>query len=150
MTAPPLPNAGGPGKGVRRWQQFLRFLVVGAIATTVQYCVLIAGVELLGWQPVWASGLGFALGAVVNYVLNRNFTFQSNAAHGRAVLRFAVVALTGLGWNSILMHVLNERLGYPYLLAQVLTTGMVLVWNFCGNALWSFAPTRRDPDRGQP
>ncbi len=147
MSGPPGPI--GPMRGLPlRVQQFMRFLVVGVIATAVQYGVLIVGVEFYGWPPVWASGAGFALGAVVNYVLNRSFTFQSNAAHSRAVLRFSIVALAGLGWNVVLMHLLSERLNYPYLVAQVLTTGVVLIWNFCGNALWSFAATV--PDRGKP
>jgi putative flippase GtrA len=147
MSLPPRPT--GLKVDLRlRLQQFMRFLVVGVIATAAQYTVLIGGVELYGWQPVWASGLGFALGAVVNYVLNRSFTFQSKAAHTRAVLRFAIVVVAALGWNVVLMHLLSERLNYPYLLAQVLTTGVVLIWNFCGNALWSFAAT--EPDRGKP
>jgi len=131
----------------RLWQQFLRFLFVGVIATVIHYSVLITGVELVGMDPVPASGLGFALSAGVNYVLNRRITFRSNAAHGRAMLRFAVVILAGLAWNVLLMHLLTDRMGYPYLLAQVFTTGVVLIWNFCGNALWSFAAS--EPERGK-
>ena len=36
------------------------------------------------------------------------------------------------------MHLFTARLAWPYLLAQMLTTGLVLFWHFAGNALWSF------------
>lgn len=132
-----------------RWQQFLRFVVVGVIATAIHYSVLITCVELLHWDAVPASGLGFALSAGVNYVLNRRFTFQSKASHGLAVVRFAIVVLAGLGWTLLLMYLLTDRFGVPYLLAQVCTTGIVLIWNFCGNAFWSFAVAEPE-EQGSP
>jgi putative flippase GtrA len=132
----------------QRGPQFLRFIVVGIVATAIHYALLIAFVELLGWDPVPASALGFALSACVNYVLNRGFTFQSKAKHTQAALRFAIVALTGLGWTALLMYALTDRLNFAYLLAQVCTTGLVLIWNFFGNALWSFAVPK--PAQGNP
>ena len=117
---------------------FGRFLVVGAISTSVHYGVLIAAVELLKWTAVIGSGCGFSIGAVVSYLLNRTHTFRSDAPHGTAVLRFVGVLAVGLGLNLMLMHVFTVRLGWPYLIAQMLTTGLVLFWHFAGHALWSF------------
>ena len=36
------------------------------------------------------------------------------------------------------MAVLIDRGGLPYLPAQVLTTGVVLVWSFVAHKLWTF------------
>lgn len=117
---------------------FGRFLVVGGISTSVHYLVLAAAVEWLGRTPVVGSGLGFAVGAVVSYLLNRRHTFRSDAPHAQAVLRFVLVLAVGLGLNLLLMQVFTARWGWPYLLAQMLTTGLVLFWHFAGHALWSF------------
>lgn len=121
---------------------FLRFVVVGVIATAVQYAVLIAAVQLWGWQPELGSGVGFALGAVVSYLLNRSFTFRSDMPHATATLRFVIVISVGLVLNVLLMRLLRVQFALPYVLAQVLTTGIVLFWHFAGNALWSFARRR--------
>lgn len=118
--------------------QFGRFLVVGGIATATHYCILILVVEALGVRPVIASGFGFLLGALVNYQLNRHFTFRSAATHGAALPRFFAIAGVGLALNQGLMHVFSTRLAWPYLLAQVAATGLVLLWNFAGNSLWTF------------
>ena len=134
------------GRFDRRWLQgaFLRFLVVGVIATGVHYLVLIAAVELAGQTAVVGSGIGFIVGAIVNYALNRSFTFRSSVSHGTAGSRFMLVMCGAWLLNQLLMHWFTVKLGLPYLLAQVLTTGVTLFWNFAGNALWSFAHPEHD------
>ena len=122
---------------------FGRFLVVGGVSTAVHYVVLAAVVELLGGSAVFGSGVGFAVGAVVSYLLNRSHTFRSDAPHAQAIARFVVVLGVGLGLNLLLMQWFTASWGWPYLLAQMLTTGLVLFWHFAGHALWSF--THRKP-----
>jgi putative flippase GtrA len=123
----------------RLWETFLRFVVVGVIATGVHYLVLVLVVELVHWSAVRGSGLGFCTGAVVNYLLNRRFTFRSEVPHVTAVSRFVVVMGGAFTLNQLLMWTFTHWLGWPYLVGQVLTTGVTLFWNFVGNALWSFA-----------
>jgi putative flippase GtrA len=36
------------------------------------------------------------------------------------------------------MHLFVDRLGAPYLPAQLVTTGLVLVWSFLANKVWTF------------
>ena len=64
--------------------QFLRFAAVGASGTAVQYSVLWSGVEWAGISAAAASGIGYILGSVVNYLLNYFFTFKSDKGHGEA------------------------------------------------------------------
>ena len=118
---------------------FGRFLVVGGISTAVHYLVLATIVELLHGSAVLGSGVGFGTGAVVSYLLNRRHTFRSDVPHAQAVSRFVLVLGVGLGLNLLLMHGFVDRLHWPYLFAQMLTTGIVLFWHFAGHALWSFA-----------
>jgi putative flippase GtrA len=37
------------------------------------------------------------------------------------------------------MHLFTDRLGAPYLPAQLVTTGIVLFWSFVANKVWTFA-----------
>jgi putative flippase GtrA len=120
--------------------QFARFAAVGVVATAIQYITLMIGVELLGWSAATGSGVGFVLSSVVNYVLNYRFTFRSSRAHASALWRFGVVTSIGLLLNVLLMMLLTEHWRFPYLLAQVLVTGMTLIWNFTGSVYWSFVP----------
>jgi putative flippase GtrA len=118
--------------------RFLRFAMVGAVGTVAHYALLLALVEGAGTDPILGSVAGFVLGALVNYTMNRTLVFRSERAHTEALPRFFTVAGIGLAWNALLMYLLAELLGLHYLLAQILTTALLLLWHYAGNALWTF------------
>jgi putative flippase GtrA len=118
-------------------RQFLSFATVGACGTAVHYATLIAGVSL-ELSPVTASALGWTLGAAMNYSLNYRFTFRSHQSHRQAAPRFAVVAVTGLLLNTLLMAVEVGPLGLHYLVAQTFATGTILCCNFMLSRTWAF------------
>jgi putative flippase GtrA len=118
--------------------QFLCFSGVGIIGTLAHYLTLIGMVEIVSMRPVFSSILGFIVGALVNYFLNYHVTFKSAKSHHEAMPKFFVVALVGLAMNAMIMSVATEVLRFHYLLAQVISTGVVLIWNFTGNRLWTF------------
>jgi putative flippase GtrA len=121
--------------------RFARFVSVGGLATAMQYVILVVLVRAVALSPTLASAIGYVLSSLANYLLNYRFTFRSNLRHGPAILKFALLSFTGLLINSALMHALTAE-GRPYLVAQVCATAVVLVWNFVGNSLWTFAGNR--------
>ncbi|MCL2523962.1 MAG: GtrA family protein [Betaproteobacteria bacterium] len=135
-------------------RQLFRFLIVGGIATAVQYALLIALVNV-GVPPVPASSIGFVLSAALNYALNRRFTFASARSHREAAPRFAITALAGLAINGALMWLFTTLAGLHYLIAQVGATISTLAWNFAVNRWWTFSsrpsplPAPRNGDTGQ-
>ena len=50
-----------------------------------------------------------------------------------------IIAALGAGINTLLMFIFIRQLQLYYLLAQVLTTGIVLAWNFVLNKFWTFS-----------
>jgi putative flippase GtrA len=123
-------------------RKLVAFGVVGVIGTGAHYLALILLVEAAGMDPVLATTIGFAVGAVVNYVLNRRYTFGSSKAHLDAGPKFFLIAVaTGL-LNSLLVHVGVNLVGQNYLLVQIAATLVVFLANFALNSLWTF----REPD----
>jgi len=120
------------------YTQFLRFAAVGAIGTAFHYMALYLLVEYSGSGPVLASSVGFVLGAVINYFLNYRFTFASEKLHTEALPKFFLVAILGLPLNSGVMAFYTSVIPLHYLLAQLLATGVVLIWNFTANRIWTF------------
>lgn len=125
-----------PRHGVTR--QFGAFFGVGLVAAVVHYGLLIALVEGRGIDPVPATLAGYVAGGVVSYILNRRLTYRSDRPHGEATWRFALVAFVGFLLTGAFMHVFVTWAGAPYLPAQVVTTGIVLVWSFLANRIWTF------------
>ncbi len=119
-------------------RQFTVFALVGVVATLLHYTVLILLVEIAHWLPVPATLCGYVAGGVVSYVLNRRHTFESDRPHEEATWRFALVAFIGFCLTYGFMHLFVDRLGAPYLPAQMATTGIVFFWSFLANRLWTF------------
>jgi putative flippase GtrA len=128
----------GGGSYRRLARQLSVFVRVGVLAAAIHYGVLIGLVEGIHLAVVPATLIGFTAGGVVSYLLHRRHTFASDRPHQEAGWRFALVAGIGFGLTGLFMHLFVDRLGAPYLPAQLLTTGLVLVWTFLANKLWTF------------
>ncbi len=132
-----------PAPLLRLAQQFIRYAGVGALATGFHYLTLIAAVELGGASPVLAAMFGFLVGGTISYGLNRNWTFASDRAHEAAVPRFVIVAFVGFLLTGAFMALFTGPLQLHYLLSQVVTTGLVMIWTFLGHRHWTFQAHRR-------
>jgi putative flippase GtrA len=119
-------------------RQLAAYVGVGAGATLVHYAILVGLVEIGGWAPVPATLLGYVAGGVVAYLLNRRHTFASERPHAEAAWRFALVALAGFCVTFLLMTIFVERLGAPYLPAQLVTTVLAMFVTFALNRAWTF------------
>jgi putative flippase GtrA len=120
-------------------RQFMTFLIVGSIATVAHYSLLIGLKEMGGLNPLPATLLGFMGGLCVSYALNKQHTFsRSRRKHREAFWRFFTVAAIGFALTFILGLLLMNYLHFPYLLAQALMTGIVLIWNFMAHHFWTF------------
>ena len=117
--------------------QFMRFLTVGGIATGVQFLLLILFVELGLLEKVAASALAYGLAAIVNYLLNYYFTFNSNKRHREAFSKFVIVVAIGLSVNTLTFWGLLGLLPF-YLIAQVGATLTTLIVNFLLHKYWIY------------
>ena len=119
-------------------RQFILFSGIGAIGTAGHYICLILLVERADMAPTPATTVGFIVGAIINYLLNYHITFKSNQHHHVALTKFFIVAAIGAGINMAIMYFATEWLTLHYLLAQIMATAIVLLWNFFINKYWTF------------
>ena len=116
---------------------FLRYAGVGAAATLAHYALLAVWVEGLH-GPAWVgSGLGATLGAQLAFFGNRAWTFDHRGALAPAWWRFMGTALLGAALGMAVVAV-GVALGWHYLLAQMLATGLGLLLTFAINRHWTF------------
>lgn len=84
-------NGGGQGwwsKLLSNWT--VRSILIGAVGSVVDLCVLLTAAKLLMLSAPLAAALGVSLGATTNFLLNRRYAFnvQGQPISGPA-LRFA-------------------------------------------------------------
>ena len=120
-------------------RQVASFVIIGLCATAVHYTVLILLVQLGHRSPVPATLLGYCLGGIISYRLNRRHTFKSEKRHREAVWRFVAVAGVGFLATALLMTFAVDWHHLPYLPAQVVVTGIVTVWSYAASRWWTFA-----------
>ena len=120
-------------------QQFFLYAGIGAIGTVGHYATLILLVQLIHTDPVFASTIGFIIGALINYLLNYRITFNSNKRHRETLTKFLIVAGLGAVINGAIMTAGINLFDIHYLVIQVVATGIVLALNFTANKYWTFA-----------
>lgn len=119
-------------------EAFVRFLIVGATSTLAQFAILVVLVEFGGIDPVLASATGYAGSAALNYLLNRTFTFRSTATHASSAPRYIAMVVSALALNTALFNLLHG-LGVNYIVCQVITTLVVVIYNYLVASKWVFA-----------
>lgn len=122
----------------RHGRSFPVYVGSGGVATAGHYAVTIAAVELIGAAPVAASAAGFAVGAGVKYWLNYVVAFQSRARHAAAMTRYVVMLAVMLALNTLVFALLQRGLGLHYIVAQVLTTILLIPPGYVVSRHWVF------------
>ena len=119
-------------------KEFTKFCAVGLICTAIQYLLLVLFIELKMLQEVIASAAEYSCSAMVNYLLNYHLTFQATVRHQTARVKFAVMVLLGLFSNTLIFYITFSYFNLPYIYAQIIATGLVLIQNFMFSKLWIF------------
>lgn len=119
-------------------RQFIYYTGIGAIGTTAHFLVLYCLVEFLDVDPIGGSTVGFFAGAIVNYLLNYNYTFHSSAKIFPSFVRFFSVALLGAMINIAIMKFLIYTVSLHYFMSQIFATAIIVVITFLINKAWTF------------
>jgi len=122
-----------------------RFLVVGAVATAVQY-LAVGAVAYSGRTAAAAGATGYFAGSVASYLLNRRYTFRARGSHRRALARFYSMVAGAWLLTVACMALLADVLGWNLWLAQGVATGLCLMLNYVCSRDWVFVEKGRCAD----
>ena len=119
-------------------EQFVKFGVVGVVATAIDFGVLIALTEWLGVDPVISAAISFAVSVLFNYAASMRYVFRrrEDMTRGRELLIFVVLSLVGLGINEALMWLGVNAANLNYVLVKLIATVVVMLWNFISRKRW--------------
>jgi putative flippase GtrA len=143
--------------------RFVKFAIVGAIGTVVDFSVLNLLIQLAGFEKFWANTCSFTAAVLSNFTWNRLWTFPESRERPLVsqLGQFALVNVAGLAINQTIFlgldrFVLGETgtLAAPtsglagtigmahftlaYNLAKAIAIIVVLFWNFGVNRIWTY------------
>lgn len=114
----------------------VRYFIFGSVAALTQLAALAAFVELGRFEAPVSSTLAFAIAVVVNYILQRNFTFRSEGRREVEFPKFVLISIGGLLLNYIIMSVLVYYI--YYIISQIVSLFVVFIYNFEANRRFVF------------
>lgn len=109
-----------------RMRQFSRFLLVGFTNTALGYAVIFCCMYLVRLSPELSNVVGYIIGLVASYFLNRNYTFRSIQRRRSELIRFVVVFLIAYMMNLVALVVFIRLLGVYASVSQVIA-GVVYI-----------------------
>lgn len=118
--------------------QFVKFGVVGVSNTLLAFTIYTVLLKVFGVWYLAASAIGFVLGAVNGFLLNRRWTFAGHVGDALTPVRWGIVQGCGLGLNLGLLYLFVDDAGIEKLLSQALATVIVTVVTFLVNRAWTF------------
>lgn len=120
----------------------VRYLAVGALNTTVGYGVIYAAMYFADVAPAAANALGYGVGLVVSYTLNRRWTFRSDAAVLGSAVRFLAVMGAAYLANLATVVGLIDRAGVDPYVAQAAGLFPYLAIGYAGSRFVAFRSAR--------
>lgn len=126
-------------KLVKLVKQFISYFFVGGMAAVVEWVMFFLFSSLLSFNYMLATVLAFLFSTTANWILGRVMTFKNSSYENKRVMELVLVfavSLIGLLFNMLLMYffvtVLDMSTDMLKILAKILATGIVFVWNFLG------------------
>ena len=127
----------------KSYRQFIKFAIVGAINTLVDWAVyfLVVFAFKVDTQMIkqFAKVISFIVSAISSYGMNRIWTFRSrNKKIIKEATRFFMVAIGGLLINSTVFYLATRHGQLRDVFGLILATAAATFWNFLFNKRWTF------------
>ena len=118
--------------------QIFKFGIVGGSAFVIDYGIMIALTEVVGINYLISSGISFAVSVIYNYILSVRWVFEveKNGDKRKEFIVFIVLSLIGLALNQLLMWVTVSGIHIFYMVAKILVTVVVMIYNFITRKLF--------------
>jgi putative flippase GtrA len=118
--------------------QFVKFGIVGVSNTLLFFAIYTVLLKGFGVWYLAASAIGFIVGAVNGFLLNRRWTFSDHVGDSLTPVRWGIVQGCGLALNEGLLYAFVDGASIDKLLGQAFATIIVTVLTFVVNRAWTF------------
>ena len=118
--------------------EFLKFSVVGSLSSLAYIIILYILSHSFGAQFALASIPSYLGAMVVNYSLQRFWTFGSIRPHMEALPRYLLTHLIGMFINWLGILLFYNELNMNFLVAQFISIALVSAWSYMAQKIWVF------------
>lgn len=118
--------------------QIIKFVIVGGIATIIDFIFLWFFKEIIGLPVILSNTLSFTISVTYNYIASIKWVFDVNKDKDskKQFITFITFSIIGLLLNNLILWICNDIFKIHYLLGKVIATGIVMVFNFITRKLF--------------
>ena len=126
-------------------KQIIHFSIVGGLTTGLDFILLALLTEIVKIPYYISNIFSFSVSLIINYLLSihyglvryRNYFLQkNNHSKIKNIFSFFGLSIIGLIINQIILVLLTQRLGVFYVFSKVISTGIVMMWNFISKKIY--------------
>lgn len=117
----------------------LRYLLIGGSCALGDMLLLYTFVEFFHIWYLYASIISWVITSILSFLGQKHFTFKNTSKKYQIQFPiFILVAIVGLGLNSLCLFFLVSILKIWYMFANIITKFIVLIWNFLAHKYITF------------
>lgn len=119
-------------------EQFIKFCLVGFSNLVIDFSVYFFATRVFHLYFVLANVCSFAVAISWSFWLNKRWTFRNDNRDYRQYLKFFIINVSGMLWQTTLLYLLVTVWRWHDLLAKGLAVVIVTFWNFSLSRWWAF------------
>lgn len=112
------------------FKQFFIYLIVGGLATIVEWVAFYGLNYKVGINYMVATALAFVVSTFANWAFGRLLLFHGKYNIFKELARIYAASIIGLLINLCIMWVGVNKIMLPAMIAKVIATGVAFFWNF--------------------
>jgi putative flippase GtrA len=123
---------------------FVRFSLVGALNTLIDFLVFFLLNHGLGVFYLWAQIASYSCGVFNSFLFNKYWTFRKRRTpFGNELVKFLIVNFLSLVVSVVILYSLNTFFHFDVILSKLITTFSGVTFNFVGSKFWVFNPNAK-------
>lgn len=123
-------NVSMDNKQIELLSQIFKFIIVGGIATIIDWVIYYICYHFIGIEPILANIISFSISVIYNFWASTKYVFNTTGDKKKNFIIFIVLAVVGLGINELIIFLLHNKLSWNAMLVKVIATAIVMVFNF--------------------
>ena len=119
-------------KKVNLLVQIFKFVIVGGIATIIDWLVYYIFYKILKFNPLLANIFSFSISVIYNYLASIKWVFDvdKNKTKKMMFIEFMLFSILGFLLTELLLWIFIDILNINGMISKIIATAIVMIFNF--------------------
>jgi putative flippase GtrA len=111
-------------------EQMRKYIITGVISFGSEYAIMYILTSFFHIWHITSNTIAILIVFWVNFFLNKYWSFKSDKKLVKQLILYLLLFAFNLGASNVIMYCFTDIWGVSYLISKVISTGMIVSWNF--------------------